>query len=535
MAEYKISLGVKVNTDDISAQIKKYSNNNLCKIKIDIDKKHIDNQLNSIRKQIKQLGNIKINLDSTGTGISGGSTRISSGQNATQDTVNKLKKSYRELLTMAKQISNLEFKIGGLEIAGGNKNQIEVLKNQLKSLRVEYDRLSDSFNNSGGLNTNIFDAGDFQKLNNAITENEAKIERLKAELADDIKIKINTDIAKNISKVSSDFEKLSNKSKELKDKIQSLKDIKIGLDTAAANNDIEKLISLNEEYQRVLKEVKAQIDINKRAENDDFDSDSLDLGKEKALLRLQNLFEENSQAARKFASEVDRIQKEINECGSTKGLSNINKDIDILNSKIKKSNAQTQTLGSKLKDQFSKYAQYLSVASVFMYAEQALTSMFQQVVAIDSAMTELKKVTDETGATYDKFLSNVASRASEIGTTIDGLVSSTADFARLGYNFADSQGLAEVANIYAVVGDEVEGVEGATESLISTMAAFKDEASGISNTDFATSIIDKFNEIGNKFSITSGGIGEAMKRSASSLDAANNTIDESIALITAAM
>jgi TP901 family phage tail tape measure protein len=38
----------------------------------------------------------------------------------------------------------------------------------------------------------------------------------------------------------------------------------------------------------------------------------------------------------------------------------------------------------------------------------------------------------------------------------------------------------------------------------------------------------------NNFAISSGGIGEAMKRSASSMKAANNTIDETIALITAA-
>jgi hypothetical protein len=66
------------------------------------------------------------------------------------------------------------------------------------------------------------------------------------------------------------------------------------------------------------------------------------------------------------------------------------------------------------------------------------------------------------------------------------------------------------------------------------MAAFKDEMNGMSNSDFAMSIVDKFNEIGNNFAISSGGIGEALERSASSLMAANNTIDESIALITAA-
>lgn len=49
----------------------------------------------------------------------------------------------------------------------------------------------------------------------------------------------------------------------------------------------------------------------------------------------------------------------------------------------------------------------------------------------------------------------------------------------------------------------------------------------------AMSIVDKFNEVGNNFSISSAGIGEALLRSASSLAAAGNDIDESIAMITA--
>ena len=48
------------------------------------------------------------------------------------------------------------------------------------------------------------------------------------------------------------------------------------------------------------------------------------------------------------------------------------------------------------------------------------------------------------------------------------------------------------------------------------------------------SIVDLFNETSNNFAISSGGIGEAMQRSASALKAAGNTIEESVALITAA-
>ena len=60
------------------------------------------------------------------------------------------------------------------------------------------------------------------------------------------------------------------------------------------------------------------------------------------------------------------------------------------------------------------------------------------------------------------------------------------------------------------------------------MTAFGVEASN------SMSIVDKFNAVGNNFAISSGGIGEALERSASSMAAANNTLDETIALITAA-
>ena len=150
------------------------------------------------------------------------------------------------------------------------------------------------------------------------------------------------------------------------------------------------------------------------------------------------------------------------------------------------------------------------------------------VVDIDSAMTELKKVTNETDSVYSSFLSNASKRSVELGTTITDYVNSTSSFARLGYSMSEAKELAEVANVYSVVGDEISSIDEASSSVISTLKAF-----GIQASD-AMSIVDKFNEVGNRFAISSGGIGEALTRSASSMSAANNTLDESIALITAA-
>ena len=87
--------------------------------------------------------------------------------------------------------------------------------------------------------------------------------------------------------------------------------------------------------------------------------------------------------------------------------------------------------------------------------------------------------------------------------------------------------LGEWATIFSNVGDDVGSIDDATSAMISTMAAFNIEA------DKAYTIVDKFNEVGNNFAISSGGVAEALKRSASSLNEAGNDINESISLITA--
>ena len=55
----------------------------------------------------------------------------------------------------------------------------------------------------------------------------------------------------------------------------------------------------------------------------------------------------------------------------------------------------------------------------------------QYVREIDLALTELKKVTNETEKTYRKFLDTAAKTAAKVGSTIKDVVSSTADWARL--------------------------------------------------------------------------------------------------------
>ena len=166
--------------------------------------------------------------------------------------------------------------------------------------------------------------------------------------------------------------------------------------------------------------------------------------------------------------------------------------------------------------------------NIFFKAISEVRKGINYVKQIDLALTELKKVTDETEASYEKFLQTAADTAGTIGSTVSDFTEASANFARLGYTMSESADMAKTAIVYKNVADGLDTVEAATESIISTMKAF-----GVESKD-TMGIVDRFNEVGNNFAITSAGIGEALQRSASALYAGGNTIDESIALVTAA-
>lgn len=73
-------------------------------------------------------------------------------------------------------------------------------------------------------------------------------------------------------------------------------------------------------------------------------------------------------------------------------------------------------------------------------------------------------------------------------------------------------------------------VENSTDYLVSTMQAF-----GIATDEVERKIMDNVNAIGNSFATTNGEIGEMLTRSSAAMKAANNTLEETIALESAAV
>lgn len=143
---------------------------------------------------------------------------------------------------------------------------------------------------------------------------------------------------------------------------------------------------------------------------------------------------------------------------------------------------------------------------------------------LDDALTEMNKVSDEPLSVLKAYQKESFAIADAVGSTGQQIQQSTADWQRLGESLSQAKESAKASNILLNV-SEFDSIDSATESLVSMSQAYSE----LDKMD----IIDKLNNIGNNFSISTDGIATALQKSASALKTANNSIDESIALITA--
>lgn len=168
------------------------------------------------------------------------------------------------------------------------------------------------------------------------------------------------------------------------------------------------------------------------------------------------------------------------------------------------------------------FATYFSLMDIIRYIREVATT----VTEVDSALTELRKVSDASTERLAQNFETSAETAKELGSSITHVINVTADWARLGYDVDAAEELARVTTLFQNVGDNM-SADDASSFMISTLQGFQ------LATEQAEHIVDVYNEVANNFAIDTAGIGEALTRSAASFYAANTSLEKSVALVTA--
>ena len=206
--------------------------------------------------------------------------------------------------------------------------------------------------------------------------------------------------------------------------------------------------------------------------------------------KLTEFYDKNSATHKKWGNELKQMM-DATASGAKVANSELSR-MELRYKQIGNEARQTSKLGlsffDSIKEQAKKFTQWVSVASVVTKGVQTLREMKDAVVEVNSAMIELKKVSNASDNEIKNYFDEAAESAKRFGSSVSDMINATADWSRLGYNLPDSKQLAEVATLYKNVGDGID-IDSANQSLISTLQGFQLEAKD------AMSIIDQFNEV----------------------------------------
>lgn len=213
-----------------------------------------------------------------------------------------------------------------------------------------------------------------------------------------------------------------------------------------------------------------------------------------------------------FKREIAGISKQFD--GTKKSLDGVDK-------------AQAGLFGKMGADIKRMASYYLSFYMILRRTIQQVRQMISTAVELDSAMGQLKIVTQDTTSAYERYLKAVASTSKEIGASMKDMIDATTTYARLGYSLDESSILAKYTSMLQRVGD-IDSSE-AQDAITSIMKAFNDVS-----IDNIESVMDKLVVTGNNFPISVSQIAEGMTNASSALSAAGNSFEESVALLMSA-
>ena len=464
---------------------------------------------------------------------SGGTVDATDAVKKEIDEAKQLKKEMDDLIKLRQQLSTLEISQARTSVGSSRYKELQA---QIESITASYSNLRNTLTSKANFDTSSLE--NFTKQENAIktaTENAIAV--------------INSS-AKAYDSTGDSIETLTKRMQNYKNAVDGISGERKGInfsdyiDTSYFNNLTERynsylnsslpdedkyaalrttIVALTAEYNRLTKEI----------DNTTRKQTSAQAGAERLAKQIQDVLnntprlKENTRLYSDFLSLLNKVNG-IN-IKDPLALPNFQKEFASLNKELSVLGLNADNTYTKLANLFGEHFQTALVMAGIHGIQQGLQMVISNVTELDSAMTNLRKVTNETEQTYDNFLDGAADKARELGTSIADYTESTAEWAQAGYSLEDADTLSYVATMYKNVGDGINSAAEASEYLISALKGFNLEA------DQAEHVLNAINKVSNEQAVSAQDLGEVLTRASSAMAEANNSFEETIALATASI
>lgn len=291
-------------------------------------------------------------------------------------------------------------------------------------------------------------------------------------------------------------------------------------------NSVKDAINqLNIAYREATQEAK---DFNKEASRErSINKASMEVANLKATIH-DYIAEHKKLEGTDVGKSLYELLEALNQSDSPEKIGELKKKYAELRVESKKLGLESKNLLDVFEKLFGQHLSTMITMAALHKMQNALRAVYQNVVEIDTAVTELRKVSDYTGKSLEEYMGRAAEQAQKLGVSISDYIGSTADWKRLGYSDEDAENMATYSTLLKNVGDGIDDVNTSSSYLISTLQGF-----GLLAKD-AENVVDQIDKVANTQPITAQAIGEILTRSAASMKAANNDLAETISLGTAA-
>ena len=503
----------------------------------------------SLNQRLKELEDRKAELASTRYNLFNDAQEksIASAEKDNAYALEKAESKLSDLKTKAAKDIVVKF-----DVQGNLDSQMSNVDAKLASLGKFADRASNEYNEltasakrfqsalSGGNESEIIATSaqfnsSLDKMKNKLTEVTNEKKKFDAEMksvsgalgaaetSGDVTHKLESQIKSFVEKPKAAISAL----KELKAAQQELNASasRYKIDSNAQNKSA--LIASEKRFASAVKESNVQIE-----------KQNLEFKKRQAALRLQkwgkehDAFEQTPTHAKEFQQYIQAIAS----ADTKAALDSAVQQTGVWTQRMELAGEAGQTMGTKIKNSFSGLMSYFSAASVILSAMRFGREAFQNVVDIDTRMTELKRVTDLSAEQYSSVYDRLSVSAQKYGVQLTDLISATADWSRAGFDANTASGLAEITSVYQHISDL--DYDTASENLLTAYKGFQGELSSVYGNsqqgvlDAVNHIADVYNEIDNNYATTAADVGEAVKRSASALSVAGNSLEETAGMVT---
>lgn len=457
-----------------------------------------------------------------------------------EKSISKLKVSGKfddtSLKNLTNQLNTLKVNIGTANFSStALKELTNQINNSLKSVGLSGIDLGSNVAKTGQqIGTNIAD-----NIANGINKSNEKVNAEVQKIANQVnKIQLSMDNGTYESKVDALVAKTRQWTDANGNARISTNELSKAFDqlTTVSNNYTN---SPTEAHQKALIASEKELDKQIKTVTNSVRSMNAELAKDSAISSLHNhladFMGKNGKTVKYFGNDLKDIFNQ-----TIQGSKLTNQELAVLKqrfSDIQNVARNTGKIGKTffqtIREGMSSFSYWTSSTFLVMKAIQSIKSGIRNVVELDTALVDLRKTTTMTYGELENFYYEANNVAKQMGVTTAEIINQASAWSRLGYSSAEaSSKMAKYSSMFASISPGM-NVDTATDGLVSVMKAF--DIGNDNPDDVLDGIMSKINIIGNTAATSNAEIVNMLTRSSSAMKEANNTLEETIALETAAV